>query len=154
MVSEGRRVVLQKPSGDESVGRSQNANEGKMAKIREVQFVGLEGGDDGVDLFRDFFQFGQASPVLDVGFDPLVNSSLGGGGWSVVLQYWSIGADDVVLKWIQRDSRRCSSLLRFRCSGFEARVQSAPRARRSWRGDEWLGFVHAQAFTISRGLRL
>ena len=68
MVSKGRRVVLQKPSGDEGVGRGQHANEGilggalgqfgvpapgngKTAKIGKVQLVGLEGGDDGVNLF-------------------------------------------------------------------------------------------------------
>ena len=159
MVSKGRRVVLQKPSGDEGVGRGQRANKGilggalgqlgvpapgngKTAEIGKVQLVGLEGGDDGVNLFSDIFKLGQASPVLDIGLDPLVNFSLGSFDWRVVLQHRSIGADNIVMKWIRRDSRRWSSLLRFRCSGFEMRVQSASRARRSWRGDEWLGFVH------------
>ena len=160
MVSEGRRVVLQKPSGDECIGRGQHANEGVLggalgqfgipapgngetAKIGKVQLVGLEGGDDGVNLFSDVFQLGQASLILDVGFDPLVDASLRSCDWSAVLQYRSISADYIVMKWIRGDSRRWSSLLRFRCSGFEMRVQSASRARRSWRGDEWFGFVHA-----------
>ena len=131
MVSEGRRVVLQKPSGDECIGRGQHADEGVLggalgrfgipapsngetAKIGKVQLVGLEGGDDGVNLFSDVFQLGQESLILDVGFDPLVDASLRSCDWSAVFQYRSISADNIVMKWIKGDSRRWSSLLRFR----------------------------------------
>ena len=131
MVSKGRRVVLQKPSGDEGVGRGQRANKGilggalgqlgvpapgngKTAEIGKVQLVGLEGGDDGVNLFSDVFQLGQESLILDVGFDPLVDASLRSCDWSAVFQYRSISADNIVMKWIKGDSRRWSSLLRFR----------------------------------------
>ena len=113
-------VVLEEPSGDESVGRGQHANEGilggtlgqfgvpapgngKAAKIGKVQLVSLEGRDDGVNLFSSVFQLGQASPVLDVGFDPLVDLSLGSFRRCVVLQYWSIGADNIGMERVRRN---------------------------------------------------
>ena len=123
MVNKSRRVVLEKPSGDESVGRGQHANEGilggalsqfgvpapgngKAAEIGKVQLVSLEGRDDGVNLFSSVFQLGQASPVLDVGFDPLVDLSLGSFRRCAVLQYWSMGADNIGMERVRRNSRR------------------------------------------------
>ena len=108
-----------------NLGSQPQAMHGKTTEIGKVQLVGLEGGDDGVNLFSDIFQLGQAGLVLDIGLDPLVNFSLRSFNWRVVLQYRSIGADNIVMKWIRRDSRRWSSFLRFRCSRFEMRVQSA-----------------------------
>ena len=123
MVNEGRRVVLKKPSGDQGVGRGQHANEGilcgvlgqfgvpapgngKAAEIGKVQLVSLEGRDDGVNLFSGVLQFGQASPVLDVGFDPLVDFSLSSFRRCIVLQDWSMGADNIGVKRVRRNSRR------------------------------------------------
>ena len=51
---------------------------GQATQIGGVQFVGLEIGEDGVDLLGNLFQFGQAGPVLDVGLDPFVDITLGG----------------------------------------------------------------------------
>ena len=170
MVNKSRGVVLEEPSGDESVGRGQHANEGilggtlgqfgvpapgnsKAAKIGEIQLVGLEGRDDGVNLFGSVFQLGQASPVLDVGFDPLVDLGLRGFRRCAVLQYWAIGANNIGMEGVRRSSRRWSGLLWFWCRSLEVTVQSASRARRSRRGDVRLGFVQTQAFTISRSFR-
>ena len=126
--------MLEKPSGDEGVGRGQHANEGilggtlsqfgvpapsngEAAKIGKVQLVSLEGRDDGVNLFGSFFQLGQASLVLDIGFDPLVDLSLGGFRRCVVFQYWSTGADNIGMEGVHRSSR--SGFLHFRCGRFE-----------------------------------
>ena len=86
---------MEEPSGDQGIGRSQNANQGilgsflsksgfpasstgQATQVGSIQFVGLKIGKDSVDLLGDHFQFGQASPVLDVSLDPFVNITLGG----------------------------------------------------------------------------
>ena len=115
-VTKFRGVVIKKPSGDQSVRRGQHANQsilgsvpassnGQAAQVGSVQFVGLEIGDDGVNLFGNLFQFGQTSPVLDVGLDPLIDLSLGGFRWCVEFQYWSLGPDNIGMKRISRSSR-------------------------------------------------
>ena len=94
---------MEKPSGDEGVGRGQHANEGILAgalsfffarvealgvpspgnskeirhagwALSQIQLVGLEGRDDGVDLFGGVFQLCQSSPVLDVGLESTYRS--------------------------------------------------------------------------------
>ena len=75
---------MEEPSGDQGVRRGQHTNQsilggtqgnfgvpapgnGQATQVGKVQFVGLEIGDDGVNLFGDLLQLGQSSPVLDVG---------------------------------------------------------------------------------------
>ena len=50
----------------------------KAAKIWGVQMVSLEVSENRVDLSGDLLQLREASLVLDIGLDPLVNLSLGG----------------------------------------------------------------------------
>ena len=119
-VTKVRGVVIKKPSGDKAfweafwviLGSQPQAMVRRrklgVSSLSALRLVTME------SLFGNLFQFGQTSPVLDVGLDPLIDFSLGGFRWCVVFQYWSLGPDNVGMKRISRSGRSRGRLFGFR----------------------------------------
>ena len=77
----------------------------EATEVGSVQFVGLQGGENRVDLSGDLDQLGDAALLLDMGPDPLLHFILGGCARSFIFQNRSaaqgVGGGSLALRGIR-----------------------------------------------------